>query len=138
MKLVHTFAAALAAFSISTSAMADVGETPEQIDGATTINSEEALQKFDEGVVFIDVRSTSDFEAGRIPDAVHLDVHEGLTEAALAEDAALDDEIVFYCNGLRCQRSWRATEKALEWGYTDVQYYREGFPAWDAAGYPVE
>jgi rhodanese-related sulfurtransferase len=35
-------------------------------------------------------------------------------------------------------RSSNASKKAVEWGYKNVYYFRLGFPAWKAAGYPAE
>jgi hypothetical protein len=31
-----------------------------------------------------------------------------------------------------------ACEKALGWGYGQVYYFRDGYPAWKTAGLPVE
>ncbi len=45
--------------------------SPETVSGATTVSLEEAGQLFNEGVAFIDVRQPSDFDASRIPGAVH-------------------------------------------------------------------
>jgi Rhodanese-like domain len=46
--------------------------SPETVEGAVTIDTSTAKKLFDEGAFFIDVRKTSDFEAGRIPGALHL------------------------------------------------------------------
>jgi rhodanese-related sulfurtransferase len=35
-------------------------------------------------------------------------------------------------------RSSDATKLAVGWGFSKVYYYRDGFPAWKAAGNPVE
>lgn len=35
-------------------------------------------------------------------------------------------------------RSSLAVGKAVEWGYTKVYYFRDGFIGWRAGGYPVE
>ncbi|NIQ94443.1 MAG: hypothetical protein GWO11_01770 [Desulfuromonadales bacterium] len=47
-------------------------------------------------------------------------------------------KVVFYCLGIKCTASWRAAEKAVEAGYENVYAFREGLPAWEAAGYPTE
>ncbi len=112
--------------------------SPETIQGATTITVDEAKALFDKGVVFVDVRSDSDFEAGRIPGAVHLELKKVLTEAALTGAVSKDQEVVIYCNGHSCMRSSDATAKAVDWGFTNVKYYRDGFPSWQGAGHPVE
>ncbi len=46
-------------------------------------------------------------------------------------------KLVFYCLGVKCVASWRAAEKAVELGYKKVYAFREGLPAWVAAGYPT-
>ena len=46
--------------------------------------------------------------------------------------------IVFYCLGIKCVASWRAAEKAVKLGYKNVYAFREGLPAWEKAGYPIE
>lgn len=113
-------------------------EAPLTIDGATTVSSAEAKALFDQGALFIDPRGDADYEAGRVPGAVHLSLKGDLSEASLSEVAKTDETIVFYCNGIKCDVSGKACAKAVAWGYTDVRYFREGFPGWEAAGYPVE
>jgi PQQ-dependent catabolism-associated CXXCW motif protein len=43
--------------------------------------------------------------------------------------------LVFYCRG-DCWMSWNATKRALAWGYTGAQWYRDGTDGWEAAGLP--
>lgn len=113
-------------------------ESPATVDGAKTINASEAKALFDKGVLFVDVRSNKDWAAGRIPDAVHIELKKVLSEETLAKEAKKSDPIVIYCNGVSCLRSSKASIKAVGWGYTNVHYYRLGFPDWKAAGYPTE
>ena len=44
--------------------------------------------------------------------------------------------LVFYCRG-DCWMSWNATKRALEWGYTGAQWYRDGTDGWEGAGLPL-
>ncbi len=113
-------------------------DSPAQIPGATTVDVAQAKQLFMQGVKFIDVRSYSDWNAGRIPLAYHLELHHELTREALANIVAQDEPVVFYCNSLKCHRSAKATKKAVEWGYTRVYYFRLGFPNWKKAMNPIE
>ncbi|PZX09802.1 rhodanese-related sulfurtransferase [Palleronia aestuarii] len=126
----------LLALAIGTPVLAET--SPENIEGATTVSAEEAAVLFDEGVVFVDVRKTSDYEAGRIPTSAHLDVKTAFTEESLSEVVAKTEPVVIYCNGEECMRSSQASEMAVSWGWEQVNYLREGFPAWEAAGLPVE
>ena len=69
---------------------------------------------------------------------MNLDLSSGLSKEALSKVAAKDDEVVFSCFGKYCPYSAYACAKALLWGFTRVYYFAGGFPAWKAAGYPVE
>jgi rhodanese-related sulfurtransferase len=113
-------------------------EAPLSVDGATTVSVSEAKELFDQGALFIDPRGDADFDAGRVPGAVHLPLNGVLSEGALSEVAKKDETLVFYCNGIKCGVSAKACAKAVAWGFTDIRYFREGFPGWEAAGYPVE
>ncbi len=44
--------------------------------------------------------------------------------------------LVFYCRG-DCWMSWNAAKRALAWGYTGAQWYRDGTDGWQAAGLPL-
>ena len=118
--------------------LSSAATSPETVEGATTVSVETAAELFDQNVVFVDVRKGSDFDAGRIPGAVHLDIKSALTEASLAEVVKTSDPVVFYCNGHSCMRSSDASRLAVGWGYTNVHYLRDGYPAWESAGFPVE
>lgn len=128
----------VAAASILAIAPAYADTSPMTVQGAATVTVDEAASLFDAGTAFVDVRSDSDFEAGRIPGAVHLELNNVFTEEALLGVVDKDEAVVLYCNGESCLRSSEASVKAVEWGFTDVHYFRDGFPAWDAAGHPVE
>jgi rhodanese-related sulfurtransferase len=136
-KFNQTLAATLL-FTMASVSVAGGVEGPVTVDGATTIDAKEARNLFENEVAFVDVRKDKDWEAGRVPEAYHLDVKKNLTEESLAEVIKKDETVVFYCNGIKCLRSGLASEKAVAWGYTDVKYFRTGFPAWKGAGNPVE
>jgi rhodanese-related sulfurtransferase len=112
--------------------------SPQAVDGATTVSAAEAKDLFDNGTLFVDTRKDKDWNAGRIPDAVHLDVKKVLSEDTLSNEVKKDEAVVMYCNGESCMRSSKASAMAVEWGFSKVYYFRDGFPAWKSAGYPVE
>lgn len=124
--------------SFSAATMAGDKVSPETVKGATTVNAAQAKAMFDKGTVFVDVRSDKDWAAGRIPDAVHLELKKVFNEASLVAVVKKDQDVVFYCNGHSCLRSSEASEQAVGWGFTKVHYFRDGVPAWKDAGYPVE
>lgn len=140
MKRLFFAACAVALTAMFPSVQAADQESPETVAGATTVDTAKAKALFDKHAVFVDVRSDKDWDAGRIPGAEHLANHEGkFTEDTLAKAAgSKDKEIVLYCNGHKCLRSSQAATEALKWGFKNVYYYRDGFPAWQAAGNPVE
>lgn len=112
--------------------------SPETVDGAKTVSTAEAKRLFDQGVPFLDVRSDRDWEAGRIPGAVHIELKKKLNQDSMSELFARDQPIVIYCNSIGCMRSSKAAQKAVSWGYQKVYYYRLGFPDWKHNGYAIQ
>lgn len=138
-RLYKLFATALLVLALP--AFASAQEiSPMSVAGATTVDTAKAKALFDKKVVFIDSRSGKDWDAGRIPGAEHIDIKGADWNEANVVKAAggKDKEVVMYCNGEKCLRSSQAAAEALKWGFTKVYYYRDGFPSWQAAGYPVE
>ena len=112
--------------------------SPETVAGATTIDAATAKRLYDEGAVFIDVRNPRLYAKKHIPRAHHLDLKNGFDEQAVNAIADVQTPIVIYCSGVKCGRSYRAAARAVDWGYTRVQYFRGGIVAWKDAGYPLE
>ncbi|MFK5984177.1 MAG: rhodanese-like domain-containing protein [Pseudomonadota bacterium] len=112
--------------------------SPMTIAGAKTVTTEEAKKLFDAGTLFLDVRKDADWNAGRVADATHLNIKTNLSEESLMGEMKKSDPVVIYCNGERCLRSSNACVKAVAWGFTNVYYYRDGFPAWKNARFPIE
>jgi rhodanese-related sulfurtransferase len=115
-----------------------VASSPESVPGATTVDAKMARQLFEQEAAFVDLRKDTAWNAGRIPGAIHIDFKKSFSQDALQAEVGKEEAVVFYCSGIRCPRSAKASEKALGWGYDQVYYFREGFPAWQQAGYPVE
>ncbi len=136
MMRVSTLFAMFVALFMNTVIAAEL--SPTTVAGATTVDTAAAKKLFDDGAAFIDTRRNSDWDAGRIPDAIHLELKSNFTEASLSGEVGKGDPLVCYCNGHKCLRSSVCTEKAVSWGFSKVYYYRDGFPSWKAAGYPVE
>ncbi len=112
--------------------------SPEQVEGTITTSLQEAKVLFDKGVVFIDVRNPRLYAKNHIPGAFHLDLKTAFNEAAVEAIAKKDQAIVIYCSGVKCSRSYHASEKAALWGFKKVHYFRGGIVEWKKAGYPVE
>ncbi|HAT85443.1 MAG TPA: rhodanese [Rhizobiales bacterium] len=112
--------------------------SPETISGATTVDATKAKSLFEQGVKFLDVRSNADFEAGRVPSAIHIELKKKLNEESMEARVSKDEPVVIYCNGWSCLRASKATSKAIKWGYSKVYYFRDGFPSWQTANFPIE
>ena len=115
--------------------------SPTSVPGATTVDTDQAKQLWLDGAGFLDPRKDADWNAGHIPEAVHLDIKDKTKYNQANVEKAFPDKsapIVAYCNGHSCHRSSHAAADLVKWGYKKVYYYRDGFPAWKAAGNPVE
>ena len=115
-----------------------VKSTPMEVEGATTVDAAAAKDLFDQEAAFVDLRKENVWDAGRVPGAIWLDFKKAFSQEALAAEVDKGEKVVFYCSGDRCPRSSKACKKALAWGYSDVYYFRDGYPAWKNAGYPIE
>ncbi len=134
--LTSTFILSLCLLSLNSFAGSEI--SPMTVDGAKTVNTEEAKKLFDSGALFVDTRKDADWAAGRVADAVHLNIKSNFSEQTLLAELKKGEPVVLYCNGERCLRSSKACKKAVAWGFTNVYYYRDGFPAWKSAGHPSE
>lgn len=125
------------AFSLSHSAYAK-GLSPENVQGATTVTPREAKGLWRQGVKFIDTRKGSDWEAGRIPGALHINIKTEFDKENLLKHVELSEPVVTYCNAVKCLRAANAAKKLVDYGYQKVYYYRLGFPSWKNSGFPYE
>ncbi len=92
-------------------------------------------QKHGDQFVLVDVREESEFNAARIPGAVHIGkgVIERDIEAKIPDTAA---PIVLYCGG--GYRSALAALNLQQMGYTNVISMDGGFRGWKEAGLEVD
>jgi len=91
------------------------------------INSHNAL--------VVDIRETSEYEGGRLPNAVHVPLSQ-LGGRASELERYKDRPVVAYCErGNRSRMVGRALAKI---GFTDMYQLAGGFRAWKDAGLPVE
>ena len=109
MMRVSTLFAMFVALFMNTVIAAEL--SPTTVAGATTVDTAAAKKLFDDGAAFIDTRRNSDWDAGRIPDAIHLELKSNFTEASLSGEVGKGDPLVCYCNGHKCLRSSVCTEK---------------------------
>ncbi len=124
-------------------------ETPPALSGAQLITAEEAVKAVGGGAVLIDTRVASEYAEGHIKGALSVPYREKSAKS-VDFDASKDQFdlgklptnkeifIVLYCNGPECWKSYKAANVAIKGGYSNVHWYRAGFPDWKAKGLPVE
>ena len=102
-------------------------EEIQSIKGAKTVDAYQALNLFEKGATFIDVREKFEFQLGHIRSAVHLDLKRDFNDLYLIETLDRNIPIVIYCNSAHCYRSAVATFLAVAWGYENVYYFKDGY-----------
>jgi len=112
---------------------------PENIPGATSISAEQAVELIlsNPDMIIIDSRKKTEYLKGHIEGAINI----------LNTELALDDletiapdrtqALLFYCNGARCLRSSDSINKAIDWGYTTIFWFRGGWQEWTEKRLPV-
>ncbi len=115
-------------------------KTPESIVGATRVSAEEVIELVGEldDLVLIDARKASDrASSGWIEDSIALP-NTNTTPESLAKYAADKSKaILFYCNGVNCNRSVESSRNAVNWGYKKVYWFRGGMEEWENKGLPT-
>jgi rhodanese-related sulfurtransferase len=124
--LAATLATATArADHLTTVSVIDAAQLKQWIDGGTAMT-------------LVDSRVAAEYKAGHIPTAVNI-LAATMEQHRARLPANKNAVLVFYCNGWpECKKSHDAAAKAVQWGYQKVYWMREGLPAWQAKGFPVE
>ena len=125
-------------------------DTSKGVITASPTGSEEGLQEidsvarakeiFDSGkVLFVDARSQNDYDNGHIPGAVPLPVgqFEERIESFLNRYPP-EQPIITYCSGRTCEDSHDLAQFLSDVGFMNVRVFIDGFPGWEAEGYPIE
>jgi len=121
--------------------VADVGGAPDDdLKAVTIVDADQLKTWIDQGkkILLIDSRVASEYKEGHIPTAINIPAPVmDQQRTKLPKDRSYP--IVFYCNGWpECKKSHDACQKAIQWGYTQIYWFRDGIPAWQAKRYPVE
>jgi len=112
---------------------------PESLPGVVIVSAEEVVEMIlsRPDLVIIDSRKKTEYTKGHIEGAVNLlntSMDPGYMESLCPDKTR---SIVFYCNGVRCLRSSDAIQKAMEWGYKNVFWFRGGWKEWADKRLPV-
>ena len=113
--------------------------TPETIEGVVNVDADGLIEKLMEieALVLIDSRIKADRKEGYIEGSVSLPDIETTCDTleAILENGST--AALFYCNGVKCGRSARAAQIALDCGYTEIYWYRNGMEEWQEKHYPL-
>jgi len=116
------------------------GETTPAKSGTTytLINTEELKKLLDDAtpMTVIDARNPEEYQEVHIKGAISIPENQFSAHLdQLPTDKAA--KIVFYCNGVKCGKSKKAAQKALDLGYDNILVYSEGMPVWEEKGLPI-
>jgi rhodanese-related sulfurtransferase len=113
--------------------------SPDTIEGATTIDAEQLISLVVEhpDTVLIDSRVGTDRADGYIEGSVPLVDTKTDCDSLARLVGTRTTPVIFYCNGVRCDRSGRAVSIAVACGYRDVYWFRGGIEEWRTQKYPL-
>jgi rhodanese-related sulfurtransferase len=91
------------------------------------------------GVTFVDVRDPDRYDAGHLPGAVNLPF-DAAVEMVAAHNLPFpaNDQVVVYCDSEACQLSTLLASMLVRADCVRVGVLEGGWPAWHAAGLPIE
>lgn len=122
--------------------------TPRVLAGATIVSADEVIALMKKGAVLYDTRSEDEYRDKHIRGAKWLPYGEKSAKEVgfdfvkdrfdVARAGSKDAPVIFACNGAECWKSYKSCVAAVKAGYTQVYWFRGGFPEWVARGYPVE
>jgi rhodanese-related sulfurtransferase len=148
----HKLKAALFSLCFVSTAVLAAGEipTPTTLDGGKIVTAQEAKALLDKkDARFVDTRSALNFGKGHIPGAIVVP-YKGDSERAAKADLSKDQfdlakhvpdknaKVVIYSHGDTGWKSYKAAVKAVQAGYKNVLWMREGYSAWEAKKFPQE
>ena len=141
------FALTMASFAAAADEKPD---TPAKLKGGKIITAEEAKALLDKkAAIFFDMRSPVNYGRGHLSGAISFPYKEK-SEWKPDFDASKDEfdvsklpadknaGMVFYSDGPKGWKSYKAAVLAIKAGYKNVMWYRSGSDVWEAKGYPME
>ena len=124
-------------------------ETPVALAGVKNVSAEEVKKLLDAGVPVIDTRVATEYAEKTIKGAKSVPYKEKSAKEQ-GFDASQDQfdlsklpadkgaPLVLFCNSGECWKSYKASVVASKAGYTQVLWFRGGFPEWSAKGLPTQ
>ncbi len=124
-------------------------DTPPTLAGAKLVAAEDVVKAAARGAMVVDARVAAEYADGHIKGAVSVPYREK-SDKVVSFDASVDEfnlsklpadksaAVVVYCNGPECWKSYKASTLAIKAGYTNILWYRDGYPNWKSKGMPTE
>lgn len=124
-------------------------ETPTTIAGATVVKAADVKKMLDAGTPVFDVREAAEHAEKSIKGTKSVPYKEKSAKE-VGFDASLDKfdlsklpgdkaaPLVFFCSGVQCWKSYKATIVAQKAGHSKIYWFRGGMPEWVAAGLPTQ
>lgn len=104
-------------------------------DEMEPVPATDLIERVKQGLVTVlDVRPPEEFEAGHVPGAVNIPVHELAKRLA---ELPRRKEVVAYCRGPYCLMSYDAVALLRKKGMK-ARRLQDGLPEWRLAGHPTE
>jgi len=113
--------------------------SPESIDGTTIVDAEGLIDTVTQipELILIDSRIIADHKEGFIEGSVNLPDTETDCSSLASTVPGLASPVLFYCNGIKCGRSTRAAIIAIDCGYSNIYWFRNGMEEWQEQEYPL-
>lgn len=113
--------------------------SPESIDGTTIVDAAGLIETVRQvpGLVLIDSRIKADRKEGFIEGSVSLPDTETNCESLAEIVPTRTTPVLFYCNGINCGRSATTASIAVDCGYTNVYWFRNGMEEWLEQEFPL-
>ena len=113
--------------------------SPLAIEGSRVVGAEELIDLVGklEDLVIIDSRIREDHNEGYIEGSRHLVDRDTTCDSLAVLLPGSATPVVFYCNGINCDRSDKAVVIALGCGYSQIYWFRGGIEEWRDKNYPL-
>ena len=122
--------------------------TPTALPGAKVIGAAEVRDLMAKGVPVYDVRDDEAYKNGYVPGSIHVAYKEGSAKEVGFDPA--DDQfslnrlpkdknapLIMYCDGTVCWKSYKSAIMAIKAGWTNIYWFRGGYPEWKDAGFTI-
>jgi rhodanese-related sulfurtransferase len=114
-------------------------DAPESIDGVTLVDAEGLIEKLMSipDLVLIDSRIMTDRKQGFIEGSISLPDVETTCDTLNGVVESRSTPLMFYCNGVKCGRSAKAAQIAVDCDFTNLYWFRNGMEEWKEKDYPL-